>query len=176
MKKAILIILNILVIFMVFNVTVYAQTLNINVNSDKTNVKIDEIITVTVDWQDKMQAADFILNYDNTRFEFVDIDIDNAFYKVENSKIEVAWFSIDDIDKTNITIHFKALKSGKADFNVAINGGFATGDLLMPDDYNINNTSVKVKGISFGEILPMIIILVLIILTTIIINIKKSKK
>ena len=176
MKKHIFIILIISVFLILLNVNVFAKTLNINVVPNKEKVEVDEEVTITIDWTDGMQAADFFLKYDNTRFEFVSMDIEDTFYKVDNSQIEIAWFSIDNIDKTSIQATFKALKSGKADFKVEIDGGFADADVIRPDDYTINNSSVKVNGISFGEILPIIIVLVIIILIIIIVKFRKSQE
>ncbi len=176
MKKNIFVILIISVFLILINVNVFAKTLNINVISNKEKVEKNEEVTITIDWQDGMQAADFLLKYDNTRFEFVSMDIEDKFYKVENSKINVAWVSIDNTDKTSIQATFKALKSGKADFNVEIDGGFANADVIMPDDYSINNTKVKVNGISFEEILPIILILVIIIVIIFVVKLKKRNK
>lgn len=174
MKKAINIIF-LLVILISITTSVYALTLSLEVISNKEEVDVGEEIIVTVDWKDGMQAADFILNYDSKNFEFKNIDIEDIFYKVEDSKIKIAWVSLDDIDKTTINVTFKALKPGKANFSTEISGGFATGELVLPDNYEAGNTIVKVNGFTIENVIPIIIAIILILAIIILIRAKKAK-
>lgn len=167
MKKKISIIFLLLVILLL-NSVVYGATLNLDVKSDKENLEVDEEVTIKIDWKEGMQAADFILHYDEKKFEFVNINIDDNFYKVENGKVRVIWVSLDDTDKTSMDMTFKALKPGKAKFETEIDGGFATGELVLPDNYNTGNTIVKVNGITtstyiiFGAIIAVILIFIIV--------------
>lgn len=167
MKKRISIIFLLLMILLL-NTVVYGATLNLDVKSNKENVEVGEEITITVDWKEGMQAADFILHYDEKKFEFANINIGDTFYKVEDGQVRIIWVSLDDTDKTSIDITFKALKPGKAKFETEIDGGFATGELVLPDNYNTGNTIVRVNGITtttyiiFGAIVAVVIILIIV--------------
>lgn len=173
MKKIISIIFTLMII--ILNSVVYASTLNLEVTSNKEKVNVDEEIVVTIDWKEGMQAADFILNYDNKKFEFVSIDIEDKFYKIENSKLKIVWVSLDDTDKTSIDVTFKALKPGKANFWAEISGGFATGELVLPDNYNTGSTTVKVNGFTIEYIIPIVIAVVVIIIIIVLVSTKKVK-
>lgn len=175
MKKAINIIF-LLVILISITTSVYALTLSLEVISNKEEVEVGEEIIITVDWKEGMQAADFILKYDNEKFKFISVNIDNELlYKNENSQIEVAWFSMDDTDKTNLNFVFKALKPGKANFSTEIDGGFATGELVLPDNYNTDSTTVKINGFTIENVIPIIIAIILILAIIILIRAKKAK-
>lgn len=174
MKKAINIIF-LLIILLTLTTSVYAATLNLDVTSNKEKVNVDDEIIITIDWQEGMQAADFILNYDSNKFQFININIEDTFYKVEDNRIKIAWFSLDNTDKTSIDITFKAVESGKAKFETKIDGGFATGELVIPDNYNTGSVSVKVNGIVENYIIPVIIVAAIIIIIIALIGIKKKK-
>lgn len=174
MKRVINILTIIFVQLVLLGTVTMAFTLKLNVTSNKENLNVGEEVVITIDWKDGMQAADFILNYDSKRFEFVSIDIDDIFYKVEDSKVKIAWVSLDDIDKTSINIIFKALKPGKANFSTEISGGFATGKLVLPDNYDTGSTTVKVNRLTMEYILPIIVIVVVFIIIVLIV-IKKTK-
>ena len=176
MKKVINILTIIFVQLVLLETVVMAFTLKLNVTSNKENLNVGEEVVITIDWKDGMQAADFILNYDNKNFEFVNIDIDDTFYKVEDSKVKIAWVSLNDIDKTSINVTFKALKPGKASFSTEISGGFATGELVLPDNYDTGNTIVKVNGFTIESMIPIIILIAIIFAIIVLIKANKSKK
>lgn len=175
MKKAINIIF-LLIILLSITTSVYASTLNLEVTSNKEKVDVGEEIILTVDWKEEMQAADFILKYDNEKFEFISVDIDNELlYTNENSQIKVAWFSMDNTDKTNLNFVFKALKPGKAYFSTEIDGGFATGELVLPDNYSTGSTTVKVNGFAIEYIILIVIAVIILIVIIALISTKKAK-
>ena len=175
MKKIINVLIIALVLVMSLRPIVMASTLNLEVTSNKEKVDVDEEIVVTIDWKEGMQAADFILNYDDKKFEFVSINLEDIFYKVEKSKVKIAWVSLDDTDKTSIDVTLKALKPGKADFSTEISGGFATGELVSPDNYNTGSTTVKINGFIIEYITPIVIAVVVIIIIIALITTKKAK-
>ena len=173
--KKIVSVINLLMIILLYSV-VYASTLNLEVKSNKEKMEVDEEVVITVDWKEGMQAADFILKFDNTKFEFVSIDLEDKFYKVDNSQVKIAWFSLDDKDKTSINFVFKALNPGKAQFNVEIYGGFATGELVIPDNYTEGKTTVKVNGFTIETLLYIAIPVIFIIIGVFVIKKIKLKK
>lgn len=164
-----------LLMIILLNSVVYALTLNLDITSNKEKVDVDEEIVVTVDWKEEMQAADFILNYDSSKFEFVNIDIENDFYTIKDNAIEIVWFSLDETDKTSISVTFKALNPGKAKFSTEIDGGFATGELVIPDNYNTNSTTVKVNGFTTGNIILGVVAVIVLILIGVFI-LKRTKR
>ena len=173
MKKKISIIFLLMIILL--NSVVYATTLNLDVKSNKERLEVGEEVVITVDWKEGMQAADFILKYDDSKFEFKSIDIENDFYKVKDSQIEVVWISLDDVDKTSMNVIFKALNPGKSSFSAEVAGGFATGELVMPTDYNDGKTTVKVNGFSSETLLYIGIPVIIIIIAIFVIRKIKTK-
>ena len=153
------------IIFLMFCNSSKAETLVLNVISDKDKIDVGDEITVTVDWKQKMQAADFVLNYNQDKFEFIGSDIEETFYKADTSKVKVVWVSIDDTDKTKISFKFKALRSGNAKFSATVDGGFATGTLAIPESYKMGDTMVvvnktiaeKIGAIAIGVVVVAIV-------------------
>ena len=153
MKKKIISSFIFILAMIAINTISMGYVLNLDVKADKEKVNIDEEVKVTIDWKQNMQAADFILKYDNDKFEFVNINIEDTFYTVEDSKVRIAWVSIDNTDKTSMEVTFKAKKSGKAEFEPVIDGGFANGNVEIPEKYNISKFAVKVNGLETTTIL-----------------------
>ena len=153
--------------------TVFAQDLVLKLKADKTKVKKDDEITIEVNWEQDMQAADFSLYYNAEKLEFINSDIEDVFInKEEAGRIKTAWVSLDDTNKTNIKYKFKVLKEGKLEFSTNVDGGFANGQLEMPNNYK--NDKLTIGGIS--PVLIIIIIVVIIALVFVCLIILKNKK
>ena len=141
MKKEKLIIVTsflfILIIFLLSFNSVYADTLNLNITSNKEEIKNGEEIIIKVSWNKEMQAADYFLNYDAKKLEYVKSDIDDVYISndVNQGIIKTAWFSMDDSKKTSIEYTFKVKNEGQLKFTTSINGGFATENMEVPEDY-----------------------------------------
>ena len=166
MKKIVYSLVLVLILLVSMSGFVKAEMLTLNVSSNKDNVDINDEITITVDWKQPMQAADYVLNFDQGKFKFVSSDVDETFYKVDNSKLKMVWVSVDDTDKTKMTFKFKAIKSGKAKFSATVDGGFATGELVVPESYKMGDTIVNVNltGIEkFGGIVIAVIVIAVIL-------------
>jgi len=121
-----------------------------------------------------MQAADFSLLYDNEKLEYISSDLEDVFVNNNNNKVIVSWFSDDNTDKTKIEFKFKAIEEGKVALRTKIEGGFATGELIQPDEYDEGNKTIEIlegKGLPISTI---VIISLVIIFLIIIIN-KKIK-
>ncbi|MBR6504491.1 MAG: hypothetical protein IKT41_02040, partial [Clostridia bacterium] len=98
-----------------------------------------------------MQAADFILNYDKEKVEYVSSSIKGTYCvnDADNGKVKVVWFSDDDTDMTKITFTFKAKAEGEVKFSVEIDGGFADKNVVSPDSYDVTThgaTAVTLKA------------------------------
>ena len=95
-----------------------------------------------------MQAADFSLNYDSKKLQYIKSDIDDVFVNNDENKgiLNTSWVSLDDTDKNEIEYTFKVKKEGKTKFSTTVNGGFSTGQLEIPNNYNEGGLTVKIVG------------------------------
>ena len=137
MKNKILIISTILVVIIsIFTNSVYAlENLNISITTSNSNAKVDDVIDIYVNWKEKMQAADYILNYDSDKLEFISANISEDNYSVKTlGKINVCWYSGSD-ELTGMTFKFKVIGEGEAYLNVEVEA-FANENLERPSDYN----------------------------------------
>lgn len=166
MKKKLSIIMGLaLVLIFVLQINTFANTtLNLNINVDKEEVQVGEEIKVIVNWKEGMQAADFYLKFDSDKLEYIKSDIEDHFINLEDGVVKTAWFSIDDVDKTQIEYTFKALKSGTSTLTTEVNGGFATGNLRMPRNYENGELTIKIQGNSLFYIIAVIVILIILII------------
>ena len=164
--------LGILALIIMISIPIYsfANTLTLNMKVDKEEIKIGDEIKITVSWDKEMQAADFYLNYNSKKLEFVTCNVDELFVNnnAEEGKIKTSWVSLDDSNKTEIEYTFKVKKGGKAKFTTTIDGGFATGELEVPTQYNNGELLLKITGDY-----TIIYVLSIIIITITIIFIKK---
>lgn len=156
-----------LILVLLMQITVFADTLNINIKANNAKIKVGDKVKVTVYWDKGMQAADYILNYDSEKLEFVKTDLKDDYINNTNGQVKTAWFSVDDKDKTKIEYTFKAKKSGTAELKTTVNGGFATGNLEMPTEYtegelqlNISKANVSLKILKILAIVIVILVLI----------------
>ena len=172
----------VMLLILIFTVNqVYAESLNIEVKPDKEKVKIEDEITVTVDWKEKMQAADYILKYDNTKLEYVKASVEDTYInKTKAGQIGISWFSSDNTDLTQMTFTFKAIEEGEVELELQVDGGFANGKLEQPEGYNVDaNGKTTVKITKENKVLKYTLIACgILIILVIIIEIvhKKNKK
>lgn len=127
----------ILIIIPFYNI-VYAETLKLDITSDQEEIKSGEEIKIKVTWNKEMQAADYYLKYDAGKLEYIKSDIDDVFINNDSieGKIKTAWFSMDNSKKTSIEYIFKIKNNGQLKFTTSINGGFATENMEVPDEYS----------------------------------------
>ena len=155
--------------------TIFAvDKLNLELNISQEEIKVGDKFTVTVDWEEGMQAADFALLYDNEKLEYIGSDLEDVFVSNNNNKLVVAWFSDNDTDKTKIEFKFKAIEEGKVALRTKVDGGFATGNLEQPDEYEEANKTIEILKGSRVSISTFAIIILFIIFLIFIIN-KKIK-
>jgi len=164
MKNKLLITI-ILLIIVFAQISAFASELTLNISANQDKIKKGDEFAVKVLWDKGMQAADFSLKYNSEKMEFVKSDLEDIYINDENGEVKTSWFSLDDTNKTEIEYIFKAKKGGKAEFSTIINGGFATGELEIPEQYIQDNLIVDVQGSNvIIIILSIIVILLLIIL------------
>lgn len=168
-KKILIIILAIFTLI-ILQSSIFANELILTISTDKEEIKVEDEIKIKVSWNKAMQAADFELNYDTKKVEYIKSNIDDI-YVTNNEKqgiIKTSWVSLDNTDKTEIEYTFKIKKGGKAKFTTTIDGGFATGKLEIPTKYNDGELILKIPGNY-----RIIYILSIIIITIITILLKK---
>ena len=130
--------------------TVRAASLTVTPSASSSTVKKGDNVTVTVGWNQAMEGADFALNYDSSKVQFVSASISDTYYSVSGGKVKVSWASFDGNSLSSMSFTFKALSdNGTANFSVTIDGGFSDGNLVRPDSYNTNTTArVNLTGAS----------------------------
>lgn len=132
---------------------VFANTLTLTVKTDKDSYKVNETISVTIDWKENMQATSFKIGYDSEKLEFVSATINENFYNSKNAgEISINWVSLEGTDLTQIKFQFKALKEGEANVKIKEVSAFADGNLVSPTSYNFSSSGTKTITIkSTGE-------------------------
>ena len=124
--------------------------LGINVTSNKTKVENEAEVELTVKLSEGMQAADFYLEYDGSKLEYVSAENEemSKYMGVNNGKLVVAWFSSSNEDKTEFKIKFKGKEAGETEIKL-VPKGFATGKLEKPTSYKVtygeNGESESIK-------------------------------
>lgn len=143
MKKVLIIVIFVLLCVFLVNY-VYATSLLLEVKADKETVEIGENVTITVDWNEKMQAADYILKYNSLKLEYVSASIEDTYLnKTQKGQIGISWFSSNNQDLTQMTFVFKAIEKGAAELSVQIDGGFSDGQLNVPGNYDVTSKGRK---------------------------------
>lgn len=171
MKKKLIFVTTLILIL--FSTISLGNTLTLKLNADKKSVKKGDIVKISVNWDQNMQAADFSLTYDGKILKYLNSDVDE-YCKICDNETQVAWFSMEDKDKTSLEFEFEAIGSGKTTVSTKINAGFADGNLNQPTDYNTDSIEIKVKSSSFIITISIVIIAIIIIL--IFIRLFKMKK
>ena len=179
--KKIAILLSVMMITLAFSINyAYAINLSLEVKLDKQTAQIGEEITVTVDWKEKMQAADYILKYDNTKLEYVKASVEDTYInKTKAGQIGISWFSSDNTDLTQMTFTFKAIEEGEVELELQVDGGFANGKLEQPEGYNVDaNGKTTIKITKENKVLKYALIAcgILIILVILIEIVHKKNK
>ena len=143
MKKVLIIVILVLLCGFLVNY-VYASSLLLEVKADKETVEIGDNVTITVDWKEKMQAADYILKYNSSKLEYVSSSVEDTYInKTQEGQIGISWFSSNNQDLTQMTFVFKAIEKGDAELSVQIDGGFSDGQLNVPESYDVTSKGRK---------------------------------
>lgn len=153
-KQKILLILLFLILITV-STRVLADTLTVTTTAAQKEINIGDTTTVTVNWVENMQATDFILNYDNAKLKLKSTTVPEGNYVNENGKIKVMWYSSSQVaeEKKEFTFTFEGIVAGEAKVEFTVDGGFATGSLETPEEYNLEaaKTTITVLGANNEE-------------------------
>lgn len=166
MKKIVKIFIVSLCVIILMQISIFATDLTLQIRANKEDIKIGDEIKIKVSWSEEMQAADFSLNYDSKKVEYISSYLDDVFVnnQTEKGKIKTAWFSMDDTNKTEVEYTFKVIKGGKLKFSTTTEGGFATGNLETPEKYNEGNLTIKVpRNDAMIYVISIIAIIIIII-------------
>lgn len=164
--KIIFTIIAIICILTILQLTIFANELTLTISTNKEEVNVDDEIKIKVSWDMAMQAADFELNYDTKKVEYLNSNIDDIYVNNNEEKgiVKTSWISLDNTDKTEIEYTFKIKKCGKAKFTTTVNGGFATATLETPTQYNNGELMLKVSCnhifICIAVVIAMIVIVI----------------
>lgn len=143
-KKLIKILMFALILIIILKTRAFASTLTLEITTNKDNYKISEIIDVTVDWKENMQATSFKIEYNSENLEFVSASINENFYNSKNAgEISINWASLEGTDLTQIKFQFKALKEGKTEVGIKEVSAFADGNLVSPTSYDFSTAGTK---------------------------------
>ena len=177
-NKVLKIVILTLMIINLIQIAVFANELTLNIATDKTETRVGDKIKVVVSWDQGMQAADFYLNYDSEKLKFIKADIEKDFINSEKEgQVKTAWFSADNTDKTQIEYTFKAKESGTAEFKTKINGGFATGELEIPNKYKNGKLTIEIaKQSLIIRILKVLVVVIIVVVILLIIKKNINKK
>lgn len=133
-------------------ISAFANTLTLKVTTDKATYEMDDKVTVTVDWTEKMQAACYTIKYDAEKIQFESSNITDTFYNSEKlGEISINWASLEEIDFTNMTFTFKAIKAGEASVSIKEVQAFADSNLVKPTNYDISTSGTKTIMIEAKE-------------------------
>lgn len=140
MKNIIKAMLLFISIITIIPIVTFASTLTLKVITDKSQYKVGDIVTATIDWKEKMQAASFVIRYDSDVLEFKSSSVEDTYYSTDTKgEILVNWFAMNDSELTNIKFEFKTLKIGNTDISIKNVDGFADGNIKSPTDYEYNS-------------------------------------
>ena len=127
-------------IITIIPIVTFASTLTLKVITDKSQYKVGDIVTATIDWKEKMQAASFVIRYDSDVLEFKSSSVEDTYYSTDTKgEILVNWFSLNNRDLTNIKFEFKTLKTGNANISINNVDGFSDGNMKTPTDYEFTS-------------------------------------
>lgn len=142
-----------LIFLSVIQVITFASTLTLTLSTDKKQYDVGDKIIVTINWNEKMQAAGFKIKYDSDKVEFVSADIKDTFYNAETAgEISINWASMDETELTKMTFELKAIKTGEAKIIIQSVDDFADKNLLRPTSYEYDNTGNQIITISGNTI------------------------
>ena len=143
-EKLIKIFFILIIVISMMNTTVFASNLTLKTMTDKEHYEVNDKVTVTVDWTEKMQAASFTIQYDTDRLQFESANIEETYYNTTAAgEISVNWVSLEEKDLTKINFVFKCIKSGEANIGIKEVSAFANENLVSPTSYNITTSGSK---------------------------------
>lgn len=152
MKRIVTIIIVLLLVSIIYLNTVSAYNLELELSADKTDVKVGDEVTVTLNISKGMQAADFTINYDSNLLKFKSGSLGSNFYNANTpGKVVFSWF--DTNDKNTFTFTFIAISSGVAEFSTTTEN-FYDGNLKSASSYNegsLNITLLSSNSLNTNE-------------------------
>lgn len=144
MKKTILGVIAIAIILVgVLATSVNAATFE----TDKENVKIGDIVTLTVTTSEPVESMQFEIDYETDKFEYLgDDNIGTAFGVVKSNSITNGTLRVSAYDgtTTTLTLKFKALKNAEGARFAIENTEFGKDDVALDDKIVTSTIFIKV--------------------------------
>ena len=144
-KRINIIIVFTLIILLLIKFNVFAvEVLILKTLTDKETYSVNDVVTVTIDWKNGMQAASYTINYDSDKLEFKSANIAESFYNsTKAGELKINWASMNEEDFTKMTFEFITIKKGNANISVSNVEAFADGNIVSPDKYDFSTYGKK---------------------------------
>ncbi len=113
-KQSLIIFLIIILSIVFLSSGVNAATVNIRAQNSK--VTVDDTVSVTVSFGEKVDTAQFKLNYDTSKFKYVSVSA-GTYAQASNRYAYINWDN--EADLSSVTFRFKAISTGTGTFNVS---------------------------------------------------------
>lgn len=131
MKKTIKVLIIMFFAIIVLGTTVNAGT--VSIKAGKSAVTVGQNVSVTVSFGGKVSAAQFKLNYDKSKFDYVSCSA-GTFGTGTNTYVYVNYEDVEDLG--SVTLTFKSKSTGTADFKIS--------GVVLSSNSSISNGSTKV--------------------------------
>ena len=138
-----------LIIIMLLQVASFAaiDKLTLKTLTDKDTYTVGDNVTVTIEWTEKMECAEFYIKFDSTKLEFKKATyIDGRELKdeftnvIEEGNLKFGYFGD---ESTKMLFVFETKAAGKTTISVSDPGGFADGNLDEPNSYDVTTYGSK---------------------------------
>ena len=144
-KRINIIIVFTLIILLLIELNVFAiEILTLKTLTDKETYSVNDVVTVTIEWNEGMQAASYNIKYDSDKLEFKSANIAESFYNTsKRGEIKINWASMNEENFTKMTFEFIAVQKGKANISVLNVEAFADGNIVSPTKYDYSTYGKK---------------------------------
>lgn len=138
-----------LIIIMLLQVASFAvaDKITLKTLTDKDTYTVGDKVTVTIDWTEKMECAEFYIKFDSTKLEFEKATyIDGRELKDEftnvigEGNLKFGYFGD---ESTKMLFIFNSIATGKTTISVSDPDGFADGNLDEPSSYDVTTYGSK---------------------------------
>lgn len=143
MKKLLTILTIMLCTMIILTGSVFAGA--VSIKASKSSVNVGQTVSVTVSFGGKVSAAQFKLNYDKSKFDYVSCSA-GTFGTGTNTYVYVNYEDVEDLG--SVTLTFKAKATGSGDFSIS--------GVVLSGSSSISNskTTVKVNAASSSSKKP----------------------
>ena len=121
-----------------------SEVLNVNVATDKIDYELNETVTVTVNWEKDMQAADFELQFDASKLRFSTCSLTEDYYNLYSAgRLLISWADDNETSIKEVTFTFTTLAKGETTINVKPRA-FDAGNFDTEYTYNAGSKTITI--------------------------------